>query len=354
MKLLLLLITLTIVPAAGQKSENQAIHDLLVETISVNKIPGMIAAVGDSNGIRSIACAGIRKTGAPETIHTDDHFHLGSCTKAMTAALLATLVARGEIKWETTIIDGFPELKEVIHADYHSVTLHQLLTHRSGVPANAANWWAFADQEIMERRVTILKENLKKPSQNKAGNFNYSNLGYMIAGSMAERITGKSWEDLIKERLFEPLGMSSAGFGPPGTRNQVDQPWGHGKSIGKWHATQIDNAEALGPAGRVHCTLEDWMKFISLFLKQGDNPILERNQLDKLIDPVGEYACGWGVTQRDWAKGFALTHNGSNNSWLVTIWVAPEINRAYIVGTNSFDENTAGVCDKVIGKLIGM
>jgi CubicO group peptidase (beta-lactamase class C family) len=69
---------------------------------------------------------------------------------------------------------------------------------------------------------------LKEPSQLNTGDYYYSNIGYAIAGFMAERITGQTWETQMKSKIFEPLGMSSAGFGPPGGNNQIDQPWGHG------------------------------------------------------------------------------------------------------------------------------
>lgn len=332
--------------------ENERIHKLLVETISSENIPGMIAAIVDSNGIICIESAGVRKIDNNKQITIDDHFHLGSCTKAMTSALLATLVANDEIKWETTIIDVFPEFRNIIHQDYHNVTIHQLVTHRAGIKANATNWWNYTDLKIKERRLAIIKENLKEPSQIKSGEFYYSNLGYMIAGSMMEKITGLSWETLIKNRLFEPLGMSSTGFGAPGTMDEIDQPWGHHKFNGKWQPTQFDNAEALGPAGRVNCSINDWVKFISLFLSRYNTKILERNQLDKLIEPIGDYACGWVVVQREWANGIAITHSGSNTMWFITVWIAPKINRAFIAGTNSCDENSGVICDKIIGNLI--
>ena len=333
---------------------NQIVHDLLVKTVSDENIPGIIAAVLDSNGILLTGSAGVRKINSAEEITTGDLFHIGSCTKAMTSALLATLVADGLLKWETTITDVFPEYKDQIHMDYHQVTLHQLVTHRSGIRANAANWGAFSDQEIKERRVSIMKANLEEPALNKDRVFLYSNLGYMIAGSMAERVTGKSWEILLNERIFGPLGMSSAGFGPPGTTDRVDQPWGHNMYGGEWQPSQADNPEAIGPAGTVHCSIEDWGKFISLFLTKGDTKILTREQIVALTEPVVDYACGWGVVEREWANGIALTHSGSNTMWFVTVWVAPELNRAYIAGTNSSNQRSAGVIDGIIGKLIGI
>ncbi|MEL6562687.1 MAG: serine hydrolase domain-containing protein [Bacteroidota bacterium] len=336
----------------SQKVPDNAIEQLLIETISDEDIPGIIAAIVDNNGLRMIEAAGIRKIGSSDSLTVDDLIHLGSCTKAMTSTLLATLVESGDIKWETTLIEVFPELEGIVHEDYHQITFHQLVTHRAGVPTNARDWWLFQELEIKERRVAMIKGNLNEPSLIKQGTYNYSNLGYMIAGSMVEKVIGTSWESLIKERLFNRLGMTSADFGIPGTLGSTDQPWGHIRSSENWRPIQADNAEALGPAGTVHSTFKDWAKFISLQLPDKEPEILNRDHLNFLIDPIGKYASGWGVVKRPWANGMALNHAGSNTMWYVVVWVAPELNRAFMVGMNSFDENSFSIADEIIGELI--
>ena len=169
---------------------------------------------------------------------------------------------------------------------------------------------------------------------------------------MAERLTHSKWESLMTKRLFNPLGMTSAGFGPPGSPDKEDQPWGHIISEGTWQPKQFDNAAALGPAGRVHCSLTDWAKFVSLQLPHNTAPTVDRQHLDRLIDPTGDYAGGWIVVRRPWAKGKALTHSGSNTIWYATVWVAPRLNRAFMVATNSCDDNSHAICDKMISRLI--
>lgn len=330
------------------------IQNSLLKMVTKEKLPGMIAAIIDNTGVIAISSAGVRNIKSDKALTDHDIVHIGSCTKAMTSTMLATLVSDSTLTWETTIIQVFPELKDSIHPDYHHVTIWQLVTHRAGIPANAKNWWMYNNREIKERRLEILKENLKNASSLKTGGYLYSNLGYMIAGCMAERLTGLSWESLMRKRLFSPLGMTSAGFGPTGITDKVNQPWGHNKSERNWQPPQFDNAEALGPAGRVHCTVEDWAKFLSLQLPRSKASILDSKHLDKLIDPIGEYAGGWIVVQRTWANGKALSHSGSNTMWFATVWVAPKLNRAFIVVTNSCDNNSGVLCDKMIGKLISI
>ncbi|MCH2062870.1 MAG: beta-lactamase family protein [Roseibacillus sp.] len=352
--LLPLFFLIPVVYAAPEKEpgKSKKITEALVETVDRENVPGMVAAIASSRGVLAVGAAGIRKIGGKGKMNESDLLHLGSCTKAMTSVLLATLVSEGKLTWETSLIEVLPELKGSIHPAYYPISVWELLTHRSRVAANAANWWVHGKMELKKRRLEILKENLKEAPTRKEGVYHYSNLGYMIAGCMAERITGLSWESLMKKRIFGPLGMDSASFGAPGTPGKANQPWGHVRSGEGWRPRQFDNAEALGPAGRVHCTVADWAKFIALQLRHGRNLGLDRKSLDKLITPTGTYAGGWVLARRPWAKGIALTHSGSNTMWYATVWVAPKLDRSFLVATNSRDESSHVICDQIIGKLI--
>ena len=337
-------------------NRSKAIRDALTEIVNDGKAPGMIAAIISSEGVLSIASAGVRKAGSSIAFSTNDVVHLGSCGKVMTATMLATLVAEGKLNWDTTLIEAIPELKNRIHKDYHKITLWQLLTHRAGIPKNPTVEGAFSSKEIKARRLAILVDNFKSPATYEIDKFHYSNFGYVIAACMAEQITGLSWEVLIKHRLFDPLGMSSAGFGNPNKNKSTNQPWGHHKYLWKWWPSEAYYHEAIGPAGRVHCSIADWSKFLSLWLTS-ENPILERKYLDKLIEPVGDhfYAAGWGVAEHAWAKGITFNHAGSNEIWYASVLVTPKLDRAFVVATNSCDfGSTPDVCLEITNKIIKM
>jgi len=342
----------------SESSKSDSIQKLLIPIVKEDKAPGIIAAIISSQGVMAIASAGERKAGSGIEFTSKDLIHLGSCTKAMTSTMIATLVAEGKLNWDSYLLDIIPELKEVIHSDYHHITLWQLLTHRAGIPKNVIDWNAHQQKEIKERRLAILIDNLKSPASYKMDQFHYSNFGYMMAACMAEQVTGLSWEELMKTRLFDPLGMKNAGFGAPGTPEKIDQPWGHEKPWYwyQWKSDQSDNPEALGPAGRIHCSIEDWAKFLSLQLTE-KNAILEKKYLNKLIEPVGDhfYAGGWGVAEQDWAQGIMLSHSGSNGVWYASVVVTPQLNRAFVVATNSRDFGvTADLCKNIINQLIIM
>lgn len=335
-----------------ESKKSDEIQKGIAEIVFEEKVPGMIAAIISSDGIIDIGFAGIRKVGSTDALTTNDIVHLGSCTKAMTSAMLATLVAEGKLSWDMKLTEVIPEYKKKIHPDYYNITLWQLLTHRAGLPKNPMDWWAYGQKEIKARRMAILKENLMFPAAYNTGEYHYSNFGYMVAACMAEKITGLSWESLMRQRLFKPLGMATAGFGDPGKHKPIGQAWGHEKYGSKWSPSKSYYSEAIGPAGEVHCSVEDWAKFISLQLT-GKNTILDSVLLNKLIEPVGHYAGGWGVGEQPWADGIVLSHNGSNGLWYSTVLVAPKLDRAFVVVTNSCDFSYSGViCNKMLSKLI--
>ena len=117
---------------------------------------------------------------------------------------------------------------EFVSASKTALLLALLIKSKDGLDqgcqCNAADWHVHGDARLMDRRYGILRDNLADPPAATAGEYLYSNLAFVIAGAMAEKVTGKTWEALMQERLFEPLGMSSAGFGPPGAPGGVDQP----------------------------------------------------------------------------------------------------------------------------------
>lgn len=323
--------------------------------------PGLLAAVVDAEGVAAVGAAGVRKWGAPAKITVDDLIHIGSNTKAMTSTMLAVLVEDDVFSdgWETTLADVFPELLDEIHAGYHDVDLFQLVRMTGGMPGNAADWRAHEDEpDVVKRRYAILRDNLAGPPAGAVGEFLYSNLSYMVAAAMAEQLTGESWESLMEEHLFAPLGITTAGFGPPGTLNAIDQPWGHYWS--GWRVltpVQSDNPEALGPAGTVHISIEDWAKFIALWFTDETPAILDRDSLNALLDTdADDYAAGWFVVQRQWADGTALAHTGSNTYWTTHLWIAPSRGIAYLAAANASDvlaNDTIGwLLDFIVGSLI--
>ncbi len=349
----IVLFTATGAAAEARKPDPQVV-ELLESIRAKHDLPGMVGGVLVGDELTAVGAVGVRKLGADVKMTIADQVHLGSCTKAMTATRIAMLVENGKLRWDSTLAEVFPKLKPKFHENLAAVTLGQLLTHRSGFPANGP-WWLLQGSSTTEQRRDLLQRWASwRPPDPPGTKYEYSNAGYALAGLMAEQATGDSWEDLMTEGLFDPLGMKTVGFGVPGAKGKIDQPWGHtpeGKPL------QIDNAPPLGPAGTVHCSLPDWAKFAALHLQgaQGRGPLLKFETFQKLHTPLPDnenYAFGWTAVERSWAGGVALTHSGSNTVWYATVWMAPQRNFATLVAVNQGGETAARACDEASAALI--
>lgn len=348
-------------PLSVSVAQPKDVSSLLAPIIQKNDVPGMAAAIVHKGEIVALGVAGVRTRGKEDKIATTDLFHLGSDTKAMTAFLCGILVDEGKLKWTQTLGETFRELKKIMHPQYQAVTLEQLLTQRSGAPGaiEKGELWGKLYQHqgssTSARQMLLRAVTAKPPEATPGEKYIYSNAGYSIAGHMAEKVTGKSWEDLMREKIFRPLGMTTAGFGPPGSPTKNDQPRGH-KTDGspvQPGLPSADNPAAIGPAGTVHCSIGDWAKFIVAQLPSAKTKLVQPDTLEKLHTPApGEpkYAMGWMIIGgQPWAGGPALSHSGSNTMWMVNAWLAPAKDVAFLVTCN---QANAKACNDAVLALI--
>jgi CubicO group peptidase (beta-lactamase class C family) len=250
--------------------------------------------------------------------------------------------------------------------EFRGITVLQLLSHHAGLPPNV-NWQAAtrAGSSLSDQRLAALKMASSTKLLSVPGStYAYSNLGYVIAATMAEAVTrtageAKSWEALMREIVFTPLGMTSAGFGGTGTPGRIDQPWPHtanGQPTAE-NGPAVDNPEVMGPAGTVHCSLADWSKFIADQLRgdQGRGALLKPDSYRKLHTPPfdgGDYALGWLVAERPWGGGTVYTHTGSNTMNVAVAWLAPKRDFAVLVTTNQGGPEAEKAGDEAASALI--
>lgn len=325
-----------------------------------HRVPGIIAALIRGDELIGIAAAGVRKIGVPEPVQVNDLVHLGSCGKAITATMLGTVVDAGRLAWNSTLGAVCRAEAELIHPDYRQVTLDQLLRHTAGLPADVVyQRYAHARTTTLGRR-EILTTELKRPPKTVPGStFAYSNLGYCVAALMAEQVMDTSWENLIQQSVLEPLGMTTVGFGPPGSRETVAQPWGHMAQGSEYLPSWNDNPLVMGPAGTVHLTMPDWARFAIFHLGDGRTPggkrLLTPETLNHLHtpDPGQEYAGGWLVSPpRPGSNGPLLDHGGSNTLWFAYIVLVPGQRFGALVACNGGGKLAEAACLEVANSLL--
>ena len=332
-------------------------------------LPAMAGAVIFHGRTAAWGATGMRKVDSSVKVTSNNKFHIASCTKAMTATLIAMLFERGKLNWDTTLVEAFPDMADEMHPGYRDVTLKHLLAHRSGLPPVSHSYpkgKSFKDIHnlpgpAMEQRLAYTKMILREEPRAEPGmKYIYSNAGYAIAGVIAEQTMKTPWETLMRTMLFKPLGMTTAGFGPMGTPGKIDQPLQHviaeGSTIYLEPNSLMDNPPAIGPAATIHCSMRDWAKFIIAHLEgaRGTGGLLNPETFKMLHTPDfgGNYASGWDVKKRDWADGKVLTHTGSNTMSFAVVWMAPKRDFAVLLASNQGGGDVEKGCDEAVWMLI--
>lgn len=340
LKLLLLSLSLSQPAAAFADAGHQAFLDqTLADVRAKDQLPAAAVMIQIDGKTVASSAQGLRAIGFPEAVTLRDRWHLGSDTKAITATMIGRLVDKGLLRFDDRLQDLLPDLSETMDPAYRTVTLRQLLSHTGGLPplTDDADLPEFkriiaTSKSVQAQRQAIASVYLAKPLASPVGEFSYSNIGYIVAGAIAERRTGKSWEVLVRQEIFKPLGIRESGFGLPGHAKKVDAPWGHRESDGKLVALSPNDPEgqdppALGPAGTIHMTLADWMRFAQDQLDgvHGRGRLVSAKTYRILHTPVSEnYALGWGVKLDGQGMPLLLTHSGSNGHWLADIRIMPK------------------------------
>lgn len=316
-------------------------------------VPAIAIGITSSEGVLGVGIAGHRTSAGEDPVTLDSRFHLGSLTKSMTATAAARLVERGVIRWDTTVEQTDPELAAQLPESARGITLAQLLSHRAGLPDDRSpgpihmRLWML-DGPIRDQRreaTRLILSNKDNVAPDEA--MTYSNGGYIVAGWMLETAAGASWEDILRKEVFDPVGMTQAGFGPPGLDPPDDrQPLGHGRQGDQLNPVPAligaDNPPVSGPAGRVHCSIADLTAYARFHLRGLRDEPGEHLPHDAFVrlhaDPEGDgYAMGWGI--QGVGEDRRSTHAGSNTRWFAMILVWPGRDLAVVAAMNAMPKS---------------
>lgn len=280
------------------------------------KIPACASAVIENGRITAIGATGLRRADADARVTNSDIWHIGSCTKTMTAALVGMLVDEGKLRWDMPIPDALPGVK--CDPAWAKVTLDHLVTQRSGIqPMSRGEWRTLdaGDGSPREQRATFAKRMLANPPARPPGKFEYSNSGYGVVGAIIERAANTSYEDFLRTRIFQPLGLLTAGFGAPATPGKLDQPWGHRRNgdalIPVEPIPENQFPPALAPGACVHMSLEDFARF-AWWVSSGEPHLVQPETFRHLKTPPegSAYAGGLWTTALPGRSGDAVSHCG--------------------------------------------
>lgn len=359
-------------PAIAQETKSGMISldSELAPYLERFKLPAVAAAVVKNGKIIAAGAVGTRRIGTQTPVTLQDRFHIGSDTKAMTALLAGMLVEEGRLRWNSTVGEIYPELVGKMSQGVKDITIEQLLSHTSGIagdtpePSPLLALYVTDDRANLDgMRARLVARLVTQPLHAPPGTkFEYSNFGYTLAGAIVERLTGKTWEELIVARIFDPLKMQTAGFGPQSTLGRVDAPLGHDTDKdGKVHAFLAgpwgDNPLVIGPAGTAHMSVLDFATWAAWNATEGRygpplvKPETVRKLQAKIVDmpnkpdaPVGTpssggYGLGWGTISLPFSREPFIFHGGSNTMNVAYIMLQPKKEIGFVTMTNIGGEN---------------
>ena len=305
-----------------------------------------IAVVRDGK-IVDQAVVGVREQGKLGKAQLQDRWHIGSIGKAMTSTLLASLIEQGKLRWDSTLGELLPHFK--MRPEYRGVTVTQLLQHRGGIPQDMRFTGPYVERITKgaktptEIRAAYLADVLQRAPVAKPGTrMAYSNAGYTLAGYLAEKVTGKPYEQLMQERVFQPLGMTHT---KAGGVVEAGQPQGHSITPKGLEVFNFTGPLPImtAPAGNITCSIGDLARFAASHLDglRGKNRLLKAKTVQQLHTPPtvppGEelYACGWEIMPLRKIHG----HGGSNGTFRAHLAIFPEENMAIVAIGNAGGED---------------
>jgi CubicO group peptidase (beta-lactamase class C family) len=247
-------------------------------------VPGLAVAVVKGGSVVFSKGYGVRELGKPAPV--DDHtlFAIGSTTKAMTAALIGMLVDEKKVAWDDPVTRHLPWFASSDPYLTHEITVRDLLTHRAGLGNADYLWYG----QSTEPRTILERVRLLPPAYSLRASFIYQNVMYAAAGAVVEAASGRPWAEMMRTRIFEPLGMSET-IATAATLSQqpnVAQP--HFTIAGK--VTRIENAsvDGVAPAGSVWSSVHDMSKWSAMLLaggKAGSRVLLAPGTVEELFTP---------------------------------------------------------------------
>lgn len=292
---------------------------------------------------------------------------IGSNSKSFTAVLMGMLVDEKKLDWDKPVRIWLPDFQLWDPFATRDMTPKDLITHRSGLPRHDALWYgrSFSRQQLYERLRYL------EPSASFRSRYQYQNLMFMTAGYLTERITGRSWEEQIRERIFIPLGMTRSNTSVAESPRSDDFAYPYGWRDSALVRLPFRNIDAVGPAGSINSSVDDMLKYIQFRLNQGSadgRQLLSRENERLMQSPqmisggesdspelgVGTYGLGVGVSTYRGHK--VVSHGGGIDGFISAMSWLPADSLGVIVLTNFGGNNPVPtiVARNVYDRFLGL
>jgi len=244
----------------------QGLDTFAMKVLKDRYAPGVSVAVVEKNKIIYTGGFGYRDYEKRLPVTENTLFAIGSCTKAFTASMIGMLQNEGKIDIDKPVRNYLPELKFYNEYTNDHATLRDMMCHRTGLPRHDFSWYgSTASRNELLARIQYLE-----PSAELREKYQYNNFMFMAQGVLIEKITGKSWEENVRERILKPLGMNNTDLSVIDMEKSPDRSLAYTiKNDTIVEAIPYRNIDAIAPAGAINSCSKDMANWLLTWINNG-------------------------------------------------------------------------------------
>ena len=347
-------------PIAVMKKSLDGFDAVIEKAIKDFKVPGLAIAVVKDGEVIYAKGFGQRNIEKDLPVTPRTLFAIGSCTKAFTTFVMGALVEEGKLDWDTPVRTYLPGLRMSDPIATESLTPRDMVTHRSGLPRHDMVWEnsALTGKDLVPRLAYLeATEPLRRRYQ-------YNNIMFMVAGYMIETIDRRPWEEAVRARIFQPLGMSASNFSVRDSQKVDDHATPYDDHAGKVRAIPFRDITNVGAAGAINSNVTDmarWMVVHTQRGKIGGKSIispwmlaeLHRPQTTMGRPPGGSYALGWMVATYRGHR--SVWHTGRIDGFTSETRLFPDDGMGIVVLNNKTGSPLPGlIAEHAADRLLGL
>ncbi|MBS0196891.1 MAG: serine hydrolase [Planctomycetes bacterium] len=309
------------------------------------EVPGFAMAIVKDGSVVLTTSAGVRDLDSKTPVTENTLFAIGSSTKAFTTFVLGTMVDDGKLEWDKPVRDLIPGFKLADPVATERLTVRDMVTHRSGLPRHDLMWY----NSTLTRPQMVSRLAFLEPSKELRESWQYNNLMFLTAGYLSEQISGKSWEDNVRERIFKPLGMNGADFSVTDMQAAPDFAYPYEKRDGAMRKMPFRDISQMGPAGSINASVADMAKWVRVHLENGKfngqqiispttlaeihrpQMIMPSESTDPEVIRIG-YAMGWFVSA--YRGKLMVEHGGNIDGFSAQVTLLPNEHIGIVALTN--------------------
>jgi CubicO group peptidase (beta-lactamase class C family) len=337
-------------PIGAQQKEPYAGFDAYVKSaLTAWKVPGAAVAIVRNDSVIYAKGYGVREVGKPAPVDERTIFAIGSSSKAFTSAAVAMLVDSGKVNLDATATTYLPGFQLYDGYASREITVRDLLSHRSGLARGELMWYGSDnDRDEILRRVRYLP-----PSWSFRSQFGYQNIMYLAAGQVVAKVTGAPWDDFIKRRIFQPLGMTSSSTSVSALQGIEDLAAPHALVNDTVLAVPYRKIDNIAPAGSINSNAVDMAQWVRLHLGDGKfagKQLISKRMTDEMhsaqtvikMDPnwnamnpsahLMAYGLGWFLS--DYEGKYLVQHGGNIDGMTALVAMMPEEHFGIVILSN--------------------